>query len=625
MFDYIVVGAGLYGSVFAQQAREHGKLVKVIERRGHIGGNCFSSPYEDTKIIAHRYGTHIFHCNSHAIWNYVNRFTGFNRYRHRVLTTHEGRVFAMPINLGTVNQFYGLNLKPSEVEEFIASKREDIEKPANLEEKAISLIGVDLYEAFIKGYTIKQWGRDPKELPASIINRLPVRHSFDDSYFSDYYQGIPLDGFTPIFERMLEGVPIDRNVDFFEDPEYWRRQCKTLVYTGPIDQFFEYRFGKLSWRSVRFEWERVDCDDFQGTSVMNYADQEVPWTRIHEFKHLHPERASLPGASVIVREFSKLGEEDPYYPVNSDADRDLLRRYQELADKEANVIFGGRLAEYKYYDMHHAIGSSLKKAQQALSANHLFSHSVRGTGSGKKSHYCNLIVVMPVYNEEACISQVVDKWLEILSRHITSFKIIVINDGSRDNTAETLKAYDDNPNVEVIHKSNSGHGPTILEGYKRAVGEADWVFQCDSDDEMPPDHFPLLWEKRHDYDALFGCRTARHQGLGRKLITLTSRAAIRLLFGSGVRDVNTPYRLMRSWYLKAVVESIPPDTFAPNILISGVLNRSGLRILNYPVLHENRRTGSVSIVKWKLIKAAARSLRQTIRYGYSIRLELNKD
>lgn len=365
-YDYVIVGAGFFGAVFAQQVHEAGRSVLVIDRRRHIGGNCYSREYEGTNIIVHEYGTHIFHTNSDELWAYINRFTEFNRYQHRVLTTHRGRVYTMPINLGTINQFYGVTLRPAEVESFLASRKPHIERPANLEEKAISLIGEDLYHAFIRGYTMKQWGCDPRELPANIITRLPVRSSYHDSYFNDRYQGIPLGGYTPIFERMLEGIPVELGVDYFADPQYWRSRCRTLVYTGPIDRYFGYQFGPLNWRSVRFETELIDSDDYQGTSVMNYADIDVEYTRIHEPKHLHLEKTHTPNKTVIIREYSQVDNERPYYPVNFAEDRERLAKYQALQEKESHVVFGGRLAEYKYYDMHQVIGSALQKARKAL-------------------------------------------------------------------------------------------------------------------------------------------------------------------------------------------------------------------------------------------------------------------
>lgn len=365
-YDLIVVGSGLYGSVFAQQAHERGHKVLVLERREHIGGNCYSETHPGTAINIHRYGTHIFHCNDDAIWEYINRFTGFNRYQHRVLTTSNNRVYAMPINLGTINAFYGLNLKPEEVEPFLASKREGIASPANMEEMAISLVGRELYEAFIKGYTIKQWACDPRELPAATIARLPVRHSYHDAYFNDRYQGIPLEGYTPIFERMLEGIPVELGVDFFARQDHWRSQCKCLVYTGPIDRYFEYAHGRLGWRSVRFETEVLGVDDYQGTSVMNYADEAVPYTRIHEPRHLHLEKTHPVGQTVIMREFSQVDDEAPYYPINTRADKEMFAKYRELQAREKDVIFGGRLAEYKYYDMHQVIGAALARVRSIL-------------------------------------------------------------------------------------------------------------------------------------------------------------------------------------------------------------------------------------------------------------------
>jgi UDP-galactopyranose mutase len=369
MYDYLVVGSGLFGAVFAQQLKEAGRTVKVIEKRDHIGGNCYSYEFEDTGIIVHAYGTHIFHTNDLDIWNYVNRFTEFNRYQHRVLTTHRSRVYSMPINLGTINAFYGVNLRPHEVEAFLAEKRGAISHPRNLEEKAISLIGSDLYEAFIRGYTRKQWGCDPKLLPAGIITRLPVRSSFDDCYFDDRYQGIPVRGYAPIFERMLEGVPVELGADFLADRSYWCSQARKVVYTGPLDTYFDYAHGRLNWRSVRFEHERVDLGDFQGTSVMNYADEDVPYTRIHEPKHLHPERRFPQRVSVVIREYSLIDNERPYYPVNFDEDKKKLARYQKLQSAETATLFGGRLAQYRYYDMHQVIASALKTARDELKGN----------------------------------------------------------------------------------------------------------------------------------------------------------------------------------------------------------------------------------------------------------------
>ena len=367
MHDYVIVGSGLFGAVFAQQAVESGKSVLLLEKRNHIGGNCFSYKHEDTGIDVHAYGTHIFHTSAPKVWEYVNRFTEFNRYRHRVLTTYQNKVFSMPINLGTINAFFGVMMRPVEAQAFLESKREKIDNPRNLEEKAISLIGRDLYDAFIKGYTLKQWGCDPRDLPANIITRLPIRTSFDDAYFDDVYQGIPVDGYTPMFERMLKGIPVETGVDFFEDRGRWMSQSRKIVYTGPIDRYFDYVHGRLNWRSVRFETDRLEIDDYQGTAVMNYAETNVPYTRIHEPKHLHLERPWNRKDTVVIREFSQTDDEAPYYPVNFDSDRELFAKYEVLAGLETHVIFGGRLARYKYYDMHQVIGNALVAAKRELS------------------------------------------------------------------------------------------------------------------------------------------------------------------------------------------------------------------------------------------------------------------
>ena len=369
MYDYLIVGCGFFGSVFAQQARENGKSVLMVERRPHIGGNCYSYEYEDTGISIHKYGSHIFHCSDDETWKYINRFTSFNRHQHRVLTTHQGKVYSMPINLGTINAFFGTSLRPDDVPAFLDTQRTFTGRPANLEEQAISLIGKPLYEAFIRGYTRKQWGCDPKELPASIITRLPVRNSYHDAYFNDRYQGIPLEGYTPIFERMLEGIPIELGVDFFAEREVWEKKARKVVYTGPIDRYFDYCYGYLNWRSVRFEVERLDSSDYQGVSVMNYADEETPYTRIHEPKHFHLERPWNKNATVIVKEFSYIDPDQPYYPVNFASDREMYEKYAALQDQRPNVIFGGRLARYKYYDMHQVIAGALATARKELTGN----------------------------------------------------------------------------------------------------------------------------------------------------------------------------------------------------------------------------------------------------------------
>lgn len=365
-YDYIIVGCGFYGAVTAERLHKKGRSVLVIEKREHIGGNCFSCEYPGTNIEVHKYGTHIFHTDSTEVWDYINSFGEFNRYRHRVLTTHKDKVYSMPMNLGTINAFYGINLKPGDIHSFIESKREHIPHPKNLEEKAINLIGKNLYEAFIKGYTKKQWDHDPKELPAEIITRLPVRSSYNDSYFDDYYQGLPKNGYTSLFKNILKGIFVELKANFFKDKEKWLDRCKKLIYTGPIDRYFDYRFGRLKWRSVRFETEKLDIEDFQGTSVMNYADEDVPYTRIHEPKHLHLEKKHTPNTTIIIREYPVINEDEPDYPVNSEKDKQLLVKYQNLSKKEGKVIFGGRLAEYKYYDMDEVIEAAIRDANSII-------------------------------------------------------------------------------------------------------------------------------------------------------------------------------------------------------------------------------------------------------------------
>jgi UDP-galactopyranose mutase len=367
-YDLVVVGSGFFGLTIAERAAtELGKRVLVLDRRSHIGGNAFSEDEPETGIEVHRYGAHLFHTSNERVWEYVNRFTDFTGYQHRVFARVGDQVYAFPLNLALINQFFGRSHTPDEARALIAEQAGEIDTASarNLEEKAISLIGRPLYEAFVKGYTAKQWQTDPRELDAAIITRLPVRYDFNNRYFNDTYEGLPVDGYTPWLERMADHPNIDvrLNVDYFDVRAEIPAGTPT-VYTGPLDRYFDYSEGELGWRTLDFDFEVVPTGDFQGTSVVNYNDADVPFTRIHEFRHMHPERDYPTDKTVVVREYSRFAEsgDEPYYPINTAADRDMLKRYRELARKEtanANLLFGGRLGTYKYLDMHMAIGSAL--------------------------------------------------------------------------------------------------------------------------------------------------------------------------------------------------------------------------------------------------------------------------
>ena len=364
--DVVVIGCGFYGSVVAEQLAVAGFKVCIIEKRSHIGGNSFSEIDEKTGIEVHKYGSHIFHTSNEEVWAYITRFTAFNEYRHSVWTTYQERSYSMPINLNTINSFYGKNLRPFETQAFITSEiaKEKISAPRNLEEKAISLIGRPLYDAFIKGYTIKQWEKDPKELPPNIITRLPVRHNYNNRYFNDKYEGIPLDGYARLFERMLDhpNIEVRLNADYFDMKE--ELGDIPAVYTGPIDRFFDYKHGVLDWRTIDFEHTVHETLDYQGCTVMNFADESVPYTRVHEFKHYHPERPQT-DSTVIFHEYSRIAErsDEPYYPVNTPRNAKLLKKYSIEAAQHKNVIFGGRLGEYRYLDMDSTISRALDTAQ----------------------------------------------------------------------------------------------------------------------------------------------------------------------------------------------------------------------------------------------------------------------
>jgi UDP-galactopyranose mutase len=376
MTDLLVVGSGFFGLTVAERmADAYGLDVTVIDRRDHIGGNAFSERDPETGIEIHRYGAHLFHTSNERVWAYVNRFTAFTDYVHRVYAKHGGEVFPLPINLGTINQFFRAAYGPQGARELVAEQAAELGglTPENLEQKAISLIGRPLYEAFIRDYTAKQWQTDPEQLPADVISRLPVRYTYDNRYFNDTHEGLPVDGYTAFIERMADHprITVHLATDFFTSDAYGKAKTVgnvPIVYTGPVDEYFGNSLGSLTWRTLDFEREVLPVGDFQGTSVMNYSDLDVPYTRIHEFKHFHPERESPKDATVIMREFSRFAEpgDEPYYPVNRPADRDRLLRYREFMQDEQDVYFGGRLGTYQYLDMHMAIGSALSMVENRL-------------------------------------------------------------------------------------------------------------------------------------------------------------------------------------------------------------------------------------------------------------------
>ncbi|MFL6132005.1 MAG: UDP-galactopyranose mutase [Nocardioidaceae bacterium] len=371
-YDLVIVGAGFFGLTIAERtATQLDKRVLILERRSHLGGNAYSEADPETGIEVHKYGAHLFHTSNTRVWEYANRFTEFTGYQHRVYTRHDGQVYPMPINLGTINQFFDAAYSPDEARALIKEQSSELgdKEPENFVEKGVSLIGRPLDEAFIAHYTAKQWQTDPAELSADIITRLPVRYTYNNRYFSDTYEGLPVDGYTAWLERMAahENIEVRLNTDFFDVRDEYVGKVP-VVYTGPIDEYFDKSEGELSWRTLDFEQEVVATGDYQGTPVMNYPDPDVPYTRIHEFRHMHPERDYPTDRTVIMREFSRFAEkgDEPYYPVNTPDDRVKLLKYRELAEKEPMVLFGGRLGTYKYLDMHMAIGSALSMYDNKL-------------------------------------------------------------------------------------------------------------------------------------------------------------------------------------------------------------------------------------------------------------------
>lgn len=363
-YDFLIVGAGLYGAVFAHEAKKMGKTCLIIDKRNHIAGNVYTEKIEGIQV--HKYGAHIFHTNNKAVWNYVNQFAEFNRYTNSPVANYHGEIYNLPFNMNTFNKMWGV-VTPSEAKKKIEQQRKEnfVKHPQNLEEQAIKLVGIDVYEKLIRDYTEKQWGRPCSELPAFIIRRLPVRFTYDNNYFNAKYQGIPIGGYTAMVNKMIEGTKVNLNVDYLAEKDKWDSIADKIVYTGPVDAYFNYKFGVLQYRSVHFETEVLDMENFQGNAVVNYTDRETPYTRIIEHKHF--EFGTQP-KTVVTYEYSvewKLGDE-PYYPINDEINSVLYEKYKELASTQNKVIFGGRLGEYKYYDMDKVIEIALKKSEEVL-------------------------------------------------------------------------------------------------------------------------------------------------------------------------------------------------------------------------------------------------------------------
>lgn len=367
MYDYLIIGSGLFGAVFAHEAKKRGKKVKIIEKRSHVGGNVFCENIEGINV--HKYGAHIFHTNDKKIWDYVNSFVEFNRYTNTPMALSKGKLYNLPFNMNTFNQLWSVTT-PQQAKEKIASQSQEFagKDSENLEEQAISLVGRDIFETLIKEYTEKQWGRDCKDLPAFIIKRLPVRFTYDNNYFNDKYQGIPIGGYNKLIDGLLDGIEVETDVDYFDDQSNWNYLAKKIVYTGPIDKFFEYQFGKLDYRSLKFENEILDTDNYQGNAVVNYIDKEYDYTRVIEHKHFE---FGTQEKTVVTKEYPKEFEEgdEYYYPVNDKKNTSTYTQYKALKADCDNVIFGGRLAEYKYYDMHQVIASALKTVTKEFGDN----------------------------------------------------------------------------------------------------------------------------------------------------------------------------------------------------------------------------------------------------------------
>jgi UDP-galactopyranose mutase len=356
VYDYIIVGSGLYGSICARELTDAGYKCLVIDKRDHIGGNCYTENKDGINI--HTYGPHIFHTSNEEVWKWINQYVEFNNFRLSPVANYKGDIYSLPFNMWTFNKLWGVT-HPDQVERIIKEQSSHIGEPTNLEEQAIKLIGTEVYEKLIKGYTAKQWRKDPRELPKEIIKRLPVRLTYDNNYFNDKYQGIPIGGYTQLFDKLLKNVDLQLNQNFFENKIYWEALGKKIIYTGPIDRYFEYQFGELEYKTTRFEHQRIADDNYQGAAVMNYTDQEIPFTRVIEHKHFENSDSPITWVTWEYPTEYDAKTTEPMYPVNDADNNAKYQKYKELADQNPNVIFGGRLAEYKYYDMHQVIASAL--------------------------------------------------------------------------------------------------------------------------------------------------------------------------------------------------------------------------------------------------------------------------
>lgn len=363
MYDYLIVGSGFFGSICAYELNKKGYKCLVLEKRNHIGGNCFTEKRHDINV--HIYGPHIFHTSNEKVWNWINQFTTFNNFTLRPVANYNGEIYSLPFNMHTFSKMWNISL-PKEAKEIIKEQGQEIINPSNLEEQAIKLVGKDVYEKLIKGYTKKQWKKDPKDLPKEIIQRLPVRFNYDNNYFNDKFQGIPIGGYTQIFEKLLQGIEVRLNVNYLDDREYWNGQTKKIIYTGPIDEYFNFMYGELEYKTTNFVHELINTDNYQGTAMMNYTDEETEYIRCVEHKHFEN---SLSEQTWITKEYPtdyKSKETEPLYPVNDEINNEIYKKYRLLSDDEPNVYFGGRLAEYKYYDMHKVIESALNKVEEIL-------------------------------------------------------------------------------------------------------------------------------------------------------------------------------------------------------------------------------------------------------------------
>ncbi len=594
-YDYLIVGAGFAGAVLAERlASQRNKRCLVVDRRGHIAGNAYDFT-DRAGVLLHRYGPHYFRTNSDRIRDYLSQFTDWLPVDYKILSWSDGRYWQFPINLNTFEQFIGRPSSSEEMADTLAKWRVPPPNgaPRNSEEKIISQVGPALYEKFFRHYTRKQWHRDPRDLDPSVCGRIPVRTNRDDRYLSEKFQAMPRDGYTPMFERMLRHPNIEVRLQTDYREARAAVEYDHLVYTGPLDEFFDHCHGPLPYRSLRFEPETIEQEFHQPVVQINYPNDH-DFTRIVEIKHATGQRIPV---TTVVREYPQdygPGRE-AYYPLPAPDAQALYKKYEALADREARTSFVGRMATYRYYNMDQVVGMALAEFDR-LGA----SSAPAETATVISTRPPELLVVMPVYNEQTAVGKVVQEWFAELEKWTPDFTFLVINDGSTDGTLATLRALRGQlgARLEILDRENRGHGQSCLQGYRIARERGvPYVFQIDSDGQCDPQFFGAVWRGREAHDVIYGRRTRRDDGWQRVVVSAVERVFLLVFFGVNCVDANVPYRLMRTASLGPALARVPATFRLGNIALAVLLRRNAAIREGRVPIHFRARDGGEPMVR----------------------------